>query len=87
MFIFPYFNLQGSYDKGRLKGIPLSQCLTIDTIHAAGLSQAMDQSCIVYKAVVNKEQTIINSETPIVYNDSQQQVYTKLFNFSSCVYT
>ena len=47
----------------------------------------MDQSCIVYKAVVNKDQTIINSETPIVYNDSQQQVYTKLFNFSSCVYT
>ena len=61
----------------------MSECLPHDIIEGTGI--AMGEICTLYKAVVSKNQTLINSETPIVYTDSQNQVPIKFTSVSFTV--
>jgi hypothetical protein len=65
---------QGSYNKGKLQSQPVNQCLSLEEIEAAGIDNT-EESCIVFKAVVSENHTLISSDTPIVYVDSQHQVH------------
>ena len=60
---------QGSYNKGKLQSQPVKQCLSLEEIEAAGIDNT-EESCIVFKAVVSENHTLISSDTP-----SQHQVH------------
>ena len=74
------FLFQGNYQKGKLQTLPLSECLEQHAIEAAGL--ASDTEATPFKAVVSEKQTLVNSDSAIVYVDDHHQVrygiYTKI---------
>ena len=67
------FNFQANYVKSKAVTKAVSQCLPPDIIKATGMNA--EENCTMYKAVVSENKTLINTETPIVYDHDQQQVY------------
>ena len=75
MFLNFFNNLQGSYDKEKLRTQSLNECLEQTTIQAANLLNYTETTCTPFKAVVSETQTLVNEDTPIIYVDNENQVH------------
>ncbi|XP_028393609.1 uncharacterized protein LOC114517955 [Dendronephthya gigantea] len=68
---------KGNYRKGKLMTQPLSECLEEATVEAAGLLGHMKATP--FRAIITEKQTLVNSDSPIVYVDDQHQHHLGIF--------
>lgn len=66
---------------GKLQQQVLSECLSLASIQSAELQDKVDEMCNVFAAVVRENRTLVNSGVPIVYLNSEHQVFN-LFLYS-----